>query len=112
LQVVQGDRALLGELAGVFREEYPKLLERAREAIDAGDAKSLQLAAHTLKGALGNFAAASAVEAAAALEAMARKRDLSGAPAAWQALHERLVRLAPAMQRLAGVTTQGLGIRG
>lgn len=98
LERLQGDRELLEEIAGVFREEAPKLLDQIREAIDRRDAPLLKLSAHTLKGALVNFAANGAIDAARRLEMMGKRGDLSTAPEALMALERELDRLSPAME--------------
>ncbi|HEV3006954.1 MAG TPA: response regulator, partial [Pirellulales bacterium] len=100
LDRLQGDRELLGELVDVFRDECPRLLAQVREAVAASDAGRLKLAAHTLKGALSNFAARDAVEAARLLEQMGKQADFSGAKEALAALERELDRLEPAFLAL------------
>jgi PAS domain S-box-containing protein len=48
LSRVGHDRQLLGELAGVFLNESPRLLDTIRAAIAKGDAPKLRIAAHSL----------------------------------------------------------------
>ena len=67
-----GDRELLVELIGLYLEDEQALIDQVAAAIAAGDAPRLARAAHTLKGSVGNFSAAAAHGAAAALEAAAR----------------------------------------
>ncbi len=98
LERLQGDRELLEEIAGVFREEAPKLLDQIREAIERRDAALLKLSAHTLKGALVNFAANGAIDAARRLEMMGKRGDLSSAAEGLVELERQLDRLAPAME--------------
>jgi HPt (histidine-containing phosphotransfer) domain-containing protein len=98
---LSGDSKLLDELAEVFLAEYPPLLAQIRESIDRGDASGLKLAAHTLKGALVNFAAAPAASAAAALELMGCAGDLSGAADVCQQLECHLERLTPILSARA-----------
>jgi PAS domain S-box-containing protein len=100
LDRLQGDRELLGELVEVFRDECPRLLAQVREAVAASDAGRLKLASHTLKGALSNFAARDAVEAARLLEQMGKQADFSGAKEALAALERELDRLEPAFSAL------------
>jgi PAS domain S-box-containing protein len=97
LERLQGDRELLEELVGVIRQEAPKLLAAVRAAVERGDAPSLKLAAHTLKGSLGNFAAAKAVEAAKRLESMGKQGDLSEARSALATLEREINRFLPAL---------------
>ena len=54
---VDGDEALLADLAKLFCEESPKMLAAVHEAVAAKDAERLQRAAHSLKGAVATLAA-------------------------------------------------------
>ncbi|MCC6555259.1 MAG: response regulator [Polyangiaceae bacterium] len=88
-----GDPELLRELLCVFLEERPRWLEDLAAALEAGDARRLQRAAHTVKGAVDNLGAPEAYAAALRLEQLARAGDLAAAPeaaAALRALVERL----------------------
>jgi HPt (histidine-containing phosphotransfer) domain-containing protein len=76
---VGGDQQLLAELATVFLQDYPRLCNEARQAIQQGDHSSLERAAHTLKGRLAFFGINKGREQVAALELMGRGNDLSGA---------------------------------
>ncbi|HQU46468.1 MAG TPA: response regulator, partial [Pirellulales bacterium] len=98
LDRLQGDRELMAELVAVIHQEAPRLLREVREAVERGDAAALKLAAHTLKGSLGNFAAAQAVAAAKRLELMGKQSDLSEAPQALAALERELDRFMPELE--------------
>jgi len=76
LDRVEGDRELLEEIARLFAEECPALIDSIRRARHANDWPEMQRAAHTLKGAASNIAAMKVAQAALALEAQAR----SGVP--------------------------------
>jgi CheY-like chemotaxis protein/HPt (histidine-containing phosphotransfer) domain-containing protein len=97
---VGGDRELLRDLAALFLEEFPSRFAEARAAFEQSDAAKLRLAAHTLKGAVGSFAASSAWEAAHRLETMGQRGDLTGAAEAIAALGTELDRLRPALAAL------------
>jgi CheY-like chemotaxis protein len=99
---VAGDVELLKELIDIFLEECPPLLAAIREAIAGQDGEALEQAAHKLKGAVGNFSAPAAAEAALRLEVMGRERDLAGADAAYADLESGIERLKPALAALAG----------
>ncbi len=73
---VDGDAGLLMEMAALFLDDYPKQLSMARKAIENGEAKAVERAAHALKGAVGSFAAQRAFEAAFRLEVIGRSGDL------------------------------------
>lgn len=93
LERVGGDVELLQEMAQLFLEEYPSQLEAIRQAVDAGDPKALERAAHSLKGSIGNFGAAEAHQAAFHLELLGRQGTL-------EAVHEALAQLEKALQRV------------
>lgn len=65
---VDGDRELLAELAGLFREDCPRLLAALRAGGAAGDAEGVARAAHAIRGSVGIFGALRAATMAAALE--------------------------------------------
>ena len=73
-----GDNArLFAKLVRLFLEDCPARMRAMRRAIDAGDGEALREAAHALKGAAANFAAAPVVEAARQLELQGKNGDLS-----------------------------------
>jgi len=76
---LDGDRAILAEVVAALIETAPASIAALRTAVDARDASGLADAAHALKGAVSNVAAAPAVAEAAELEARARAGDLAGA---------------------------------
>jgi PAS domain S-box-containing protein len=95
-----GDTELLQEAAQIFRQSYPKLLAELSTAVKRGDARSVERAAHTIKGSAGNFGGVAAVEAALRLERMARSRDLRHAAEACVMLECEIERLMPAIMEL------------
>jgi PAS domain S-box-containing protein len=97
---LSGDRELLGELIEVFLEECPKLLATIRQAAADEDGGALRLAAHTLKGSVGNFAARPAFEAAMKLETLARDGIFTGVPAALNVLEKEIEALLPELSEL------------
>jgi CheY-like chemotaxis protein len=101
LERVDGDLDLLKELIGLFLEECPRWIAELREAIDAGQANRLRLAAHGLKGAVGNLGAPAVFEAAWQLELIGRHGNLHAAPEAYARLVRELERLRPALTILA-----------
>ncbi len=95
LERVGGDEELLREIAGLFLAEYPTLLRDIRVALEKADAEALERSAHSLKGAVSNFEARRAFEAAFRLETMGRTKNLDRAPAALTELEEVLRALHP-----------------
>jgi two-component system, sensor histidine kinase and response regulator len=77
MERVDGDRALLAELAEIFRADYPRQILLAHEALAANDAAAVRRIGHSLKGALANLAAPNASGIAASVEAMGKSGDLS-----------------------------------
>jgi CheY-like chemotaxis protein/HPt (histidine-containing phosphotransfer) domain-containing protein len=92
-----GDEKLLKELLAAFLSEYPPLMAQIRDAIAQRDARRLERAAHTLKGAAGTVAVSAASHAAQRLEIMGRTGDLAGATLVCTELEDTLRRLRPAI---------------
>ncbi|WP_422927828.1 response regulator [Singulisphaera sp. PoT] len=74
---VDGDEDLLRELAQIFLEDSPRMLETIYEAVSLGDPFRLQRAAHAFKGSVANFAAGAIVTVALDLEKMGRDGQLA-----------------------------------
>jgi len=100
LSRVGGDAELLNEIAVLFLEDYPKLLDELRTAAARGDAKIVERTAHSLKGSVSNFGASAAVDAAGTLESMGRSRELSNVQAGVRALEQALEALRPELEAL------------
>ena len=96
-----GDVELLRECAQLFLSEYPGLLDSIKEAVSARDSQALQRAAHTMKGAVANFGAKDAYEAAYELESMGRRNDLADVDAACETLVRVMSEIHPALVDLA-----------
>ena len=77
---VDGDSQLLSELAAIFLQDYPRLMEDARRSILESDFSGVERAAHTLKGRLAFFGIAALRDQLLGLEVMGRDKNLSGAP--------------------------------
>ncbi len=103
LERLGGDAELLQEVAQLFLEEYPALMSEIREAAQRGDAQRLARAAHSLKGAVGNFVSEPAVQAALAVEMIGRSGDLTGAEAAYAQLAAVMRQLHPCFEQFAAV---------
>ena len=100
LDRVEGDRDLLGEMATIFLEEYPRFVQQMRQAIADNDSATLCHAAHTLRGSVGNFVATDAAAAALVLENLGREGRLAQASVALAQLEAVLARLTPALSKL------------
>jgi PAS domain S-box-containing protein len=100
LDYVDGDRQLLCKIVGRFLENGTQLLSKVREAVAQHDSKALEFSAHRLKGAVGNFFAPSAREAAQRLETLGREGNLSEAETACANLEREVDRLKDALTLL------------
>ena len=97
---VDGNRRFLRELVRLFLADCPQQLAEINEAVRRGNAEALRIAAHTLKGSIGNFTAKNAFEAAQRLEIMGRDRHLDNAAEARMALESELARLIRELRNL------------
>src|ERR1043166_8359172 len=100
LSRVEGDSTLLKELVDIFLADAPRLLGEIRESIHQNDAHALGRTAHLLKGAVGNFGAAAAHQAALELETLARDGNLAPAPHLLRRLQQAIDQLLPELQTL------------
>jgi two-component system, sensor histidine kinase and response regulator len=98
---VDGNRRLLRNLVRLFLADYPQQLAEIEKAVRRGDAEALRIAAHTLKGSVGNFAAKKAFAAAQRLEIMGRDGEFDKAGEACKALESELARVTEELRRLA-----------
>ncbi len=101
LERVGGDEELLKEIADLFVEDAPQLLEAIRVAVEAGDGSALHRAAHSLKGSVANFGAEEAVKAAFQLEQMGKNNQLDGAVDVFSLLKREIEAVSDALARLA-----------
>jgi signal transduction histidine kinase/DNA-binding response OmpR family regulator len=94
-----GDPRGFVDLVALHRQEAPRLLASARQALTNGDAKALRLAAHTLKGSAVVFAADEAHDAARRLEDLAQigSLDTPEISQAMEALELRIAQLTTAL---------------
>ena len=97
---VDGDVDLLREIIELFLGDYENRLDEFRRLFDSGDTAGLAAAAHKFKGAVGNFAARAAWEAALNLEAAARRKDPAEIEEAVRLLAEETVALVGRLNEL------------
>jgi CheY-like chemotaxis protein/HPt (histidine-containing phosphotransfer) domain-containing protein len=79
LAQVDGDLELLAELVDLFLDTYPSLLGEIRQGIRDQVPSRVSEAAHSLKGALGNFWPTAGMDLVLTLELMGRDGNLSRA---------------------------------
>ena len=102
LSRVDGDEALLADIAQIFCDESPRLLAGVHDAIHRKDASLLQRAAHSLKGSVGTFAAQDALDVVLRLEDFARVGDLDHAQKEYTLLEREIGRLKTALTAISG----------
>jgi len=100
LERLEGDEELLAEIIKLFVEDAPRQLVTMRAAIQQGDMVVLQRAAHSMKGAAGNFYAHVTVAAALELEQNAKNLDGESSKASLAKLEGALNHLLPALAEL------------
>jgi two-component system sensor histidine kinase/response regulator len=101
LAALEGDRELLARMIGIFLAETPPLLRETRESIEREDEVRLERAAHTLRGAICNFAAPNAFAAASRVQEIARRKNWSVAALAYSELEKEMQEL---LEVLVGFT--------
>ncbi len=96
LDRLMGDEELANEILSEFLEDVPRKFTALQEALDNGDAPSVELQAHTLKGASANVGAVALQEMAHHIEVAG---DLETVKACMPELEAQFDRLKEAMNR-------------
>ncbi|MBI1840714.1 MAG: Hpt domain-containing protein [Verrucomicrobia bacterium] len=99
LERMDGDVPLLEEVIDIFLDDYANSIAELRQAAASRDQAALQRAAHTLKGAVGNFVAHRATEAALSVETLAKAGQLDLAISLTPRLEDEVARLAAALKQ-------------
>jgi two-component system, sensor histidine kinase and response regulator len=100
LQRFDGDRVLLAEVVGIFREDYPGQIRNAQAAIALKDAAEVERWGHSLKGSLGNLSAVTAAVLAGEFEAMGRSGNLALAGPKLMQVEDELQRVMDAFDSM------------
>lgn len=87
---VDGDSHLLSELAQIFVQDYPRLMEEARDSLLKSDCPGFERAVHTLKGRLAFFGITKLRDQLLSLERMGRDRDLTRAGEAFAEIESEM----------------------
>jgi two-component system, sensor histidine kinase and response regulator len=95
---LDGDTKLATQLAVIFVNECPRMLERLRGAVASGSADEVRRAAHALKGSVSNFVDGGPTATAFELETMGRNGQLDGTPAVLDRLEQEIVALTVCLQ--------------
>lgn len=94
LAALGGNEALLIELAGMYSEDAPELLQDLQRGINQGDARSAHRALHSLRGLTATFYAESVVELTREMEKLAEAGELVE-------VEQRVPRLTNVVQQVA-----------
>jgi len=97
-----GDRKLARKLARMLLADSESMMQGIRHGLAQGDPEALRLAAHALKGSVGNFSTTGAYEAVVELENLARQGDLAMAVQAYEDLQGQMARLTRVLEKLSG----------
>jgi PAS domain S-box-containing protein len=97
---VGGDVELLDELVDLFMKNSSRMLCAVEQAVHEGRAETIEKAAHSLKGSVGNFAADRAFQAAMKLETMGREGRVRHAEEALKNLEREISLLKDALSTL------------
>jgi HPt (histidine-containing phosphotransfer) domain-containing protein len=100
LERVEGDHALLMNMLGLYLDSSVKLTALIQDTLRSQDARGLERAAHTVKGAVGTLSAQRAFDAALRLEHSAKAADFNQAGEAWTALERELAALRASIESL------------
>lgn len=74
-----GEEEMIGELVEVFEQSYPQTISELKNSIVANDFELMERSAHSLKGMVANFFAASIKDTCFTLEKMGKEQSLDGA---------------------------------
>jgi two-component system, sensor histidine kinase and response regulator len=102
---VGGNVTLLAEILQMCPAEFTRLMKELQCAVSQKDAKRIRLAAHTLKGTLGNLSADAAYEAVLNLERMAQTGDLGRVEEACALVQTQVERVQMAVAKLHSALT-------
>ena len=94
----EGEPDFLNELIAQFLDDVPPQLRVLREAVEGGDAHSVERIAHTLKGSCGNLGAVRMAAICSELQDVSASKDLLRAPTLVERLEEEFGRVRPALE--------------
>ncbi len=98
LQGLGGHESLLRKMANLFLQEADGLMGRVALAVEAASADDIHRSAHSLKGAVGIFAARRASKLSLALETMGRQGEVSTAAETFAQLRAEIAQLTAELQ--------------
>jgi len=99
LERLGGDEELFAEVAGVFRDDSPKMLDDLKQAIAANDAVAVRRTAHGLKGAAGYVGGTKVAETAVEIERLGAANELAETSRLFADLEREVIRLSGVLAR-------------
>jgi HPt (histidine-containing phosphotransfer) domain-containing protein len=94
------DNEVILEIINIFINEYPDRMETLKKNIAEKDFDQLKFNAHSLKGVVANFVAPEVQELARQLEMKGAQKELEGAEALFNELHEKADIMLEELQEL------------
>ena len=98
----------MDELVELFLKNSSRMLSVVEQAVHEGKAETIEKAAHSLKGSVGNFAADRAFQAAMKLETMDREGRVKQGDQALKDLEKEISLLIDVLMSLRGAHFNGL----
>ena len=93
-----GDEEMTREILEAFLEDIPREMDSLAAAVAVGNTPTVELLAHTIKGAAGNVGSEGLRSAAFEMESAAKKGDLSGAQALLKSIRQEFEHLKAAIR--------------
>lgn len=90
MSVVENDKDLFNELFQIFLEDKDNTFSQIESALQENKSEIVERSAHSLKGALSNLGATTAVESAYTLEKLAHSNDALSIKAAFDELKNQI----------------------
>ena len=97
---LEGDFNLFKELAQLFISDSPKLVSAVENAIGSKNSEKIGKTAHTIKGAIANFSAEKAYNAALDLEKIGKNSEFDKMERAFQSLQLEIENMREALKLL------------
>jgi len=93
-----GDEEMTREILEAFLEDIPREMDSLAAAVAVGNTPTVELLAHTIKGAAGNVGSEGLRSAAFEMESAAKKGDLSGAQSLLKSIRQEFEHLKAAIR--------------
>jgi two-component system, sensor histidine kinase and response regulator len=98
---LENDHELLRELIGIFKTDFPPLLQSLQQSVGRGDMKGVETASHALKGMLSGLSVTQAAATASRLEQMGRVGTTLGLTEVLALLEKQVADLLPELKTYA-----------